>query len=196
MENDVADAVSKLPKDDQNLVRQHMLQVLLADRFGLVIHRETQELPVYTLVIAKNGPKLQVAKPGAAYPNGIKLPPGTEAAGVWVMRQGVGGSFTITAQAIPLASLVPQLSFNAGRPVLDKTGLVGKYDFTLTYSLDQNQFQSPGSAPNGQPSATPPDPSGPSLFTALQEQLGLKMEAGKGPVEIIVIDHAERPSGN
>ncbi len=82
-----------------------------------------------------------------------------------------------------------------GRPVIDKTGLgdTAKYDFTLTYAPDPSQLQGlAGGAPNSQPA----DPEAPSLFTAVQEQLGLKLESGKGPVEIIVLDHIERPSGN
>ena len=75
---------------------------------------------------------------------------------------------------------------------MDKTGLTGKYDFTLQWTPDDSQ--APSAFPPGM--GQPPDPAGPSLFTAIQEQLGLKLESGKGPVEIIVIDHVERPSGN
>jgi uncharacterized protein (TIGR03435 family) len=102
-----------------------------------------------------------------------------------MMRSGPGGTFIVTAQGVPLANFLPQLSYNSGRPVLDKTGLSGIYDFTLTYALDQNASAVAAS-----------DPTGPSIFTAIQEQLGLKLEPGKGPVEVIVIDHAEKPSGN
>jgi uncharacterized protein (TIGR03435 family) len=156
-----------------------------------VFHRENREMQVYTLVIAKNGSKLHEAKPGDTYPNGIKLATGPGGAGVMMMRGGPGGSFTITAQGVPLSSFIPQLSGNSGRPIRDKTGLTGIYDFTLTYSLDQNASASP---PNGQP--PPTDATAPSIFTAIQEQLGLKLEPGKGPVEVIVIDRAEKPSGN
>jgi uncharacterized protein (TIGR03435 family) len=192
MDNDVADALKKLRSDERDVVRQHMLQALLVDRFGLVFHRETKEVPVYYLVIAKNGPKLHPAKPGDTYPNGIKLSNGLSGRDLMIMGSGPAGSFTITAQAVPLSHLLPQLAFNSGRPVLDKTGLKDNYDFKLTYSLEQTQ---PASAPNSQTPLTA-EPGAPSLFTALQEQLGLKLEAGKGPVEIIVIDHIERASGN
>lgn len=195
MDPEVADALKKLSDDDRLIVRQHMLQALLADRFGLVFHRETRELPIYTLIIAKNGPKLHEATPGDTYPNGIKLQNGAPGAGVWTMRTVAGGSYLINAQAIALSSLLPSLAYPLGRPIVDKTGLTGKYDFTLTYSLDQSESPT-ASAPNGQPALAAADPTAPSLFTALQEQLGLKLESGKGPIEIIVIDHIERPSGN
>jgi uncharacterized protein (TIGR03435 family) len=192
MDPEAAEAVSKLSKEDRAMVQQHMLQALLAERFGLVFHRENREMQVYTLVIAKNGSKLHEAKPGDTYPNGIKLATGPGGAGVMMMRGGPGGSFTITAQGVPLSSFIPQLSFNSGRPILDKTSLTGIYDFTLTYSLDQNAS---ASAPTGMP-PPPTDAGAPSIFTAVQDQLGLKLESGKGPVEVIVIDHAEKPSGN
>jgi uncharacterized protein (TIGR03435 family) len=196
MGSDVADALKNLSRDDRNVARQHMLQALLADRFGMVAHRETRELQVYTLIIAKNGPKIHEAKPGDTYPNGVKLPTGAGGSDL-MMMSGSGGGYTITAQAIPLTTMIPTLYSFLGRPILDKTGLVGKYDFKLQWTPDDNQNQAArASAPNSQTVPLPADPSGPSLFTAVQEQLGLKLESGKAPVEIIVIDHAERPSGN
>ncbi len=84
--------------------------------------------------------------------------------------------------------------------VVDKTGLTGKYDFTLQWTPGEGEgpaiLNGPVGAPNGQPSPAAPDPNGPSLLTALQDQIGLKVESGKGPLEIIVMDHIERPSGN
>jgi uncharacterized protein (TIGR03435 family) len=94
-----------------------------------------------------------------------------------------------------MADLARWLSVSLGCPVLDMTGLTGKYDFKLEWTPDDSPAL-PGGSPNGQPPLPPPDSSGPSIFTAIQEQLGLKLVAGKGPVEIIVIDHVERPSGN
>ena len=195
MDVDVADAISKLGKDDRAVARQQMLRALLAERFGLVIHRETKELSVYTLVIAKNGPKLQDAKPGDTYPNGVKLASGPMGSGL--MMGMAGGNYYITAQAVTVAALIPTLAGFVGRPVLDRTGLAGNYDFKMQWARDDSQVQTPSaSAPNGQPPPPPTDSSGPNLFTAIQQQLGLRLEAGKGPVEIIVIDHIERPSGN
>jgi uncharacterized protein (TIGR03435 family) len=185
MDPDAAEALNKLSNQDRAVVQQHMIQALLAERFGLVFHRETREMPVYMLVIGKSGSKLHEAKPGDTYPNGIKLANGPGGAGVMTMMGGPGGTFIVTAQGVPLSSFIPQLSGNSGRPVLNKTGLTGIYDFTLTYALDQNASAGATS-----------DSTGPSIFTAIQEQLGLKLEPGKGPVEVIVIDHAEKPSGN
>ncbi len=185
MDPDAAEALNKLSNEDRAVVQQHMIQALLAERFGLVFHRETRDMAVYMLVVGKSGSKLHEAKPGDTYPNGIKLSNGPGGAGVMMMRGGPGGTFIVTAQGVPLSSFIPQLSGNSGRPVLDKTGLTGIYDFTLTYALDQNASASATS-----------DSTGPSIFTAIQEQLGLKLEPGKGPVEVIVIDRAEKPSGN
>jgi uncharacterized protein (TIGR03435 family) len=98
----------------------------------------------------------------------------------------------LTAQAVSISALVNQLRLESPeRPVLDKTGLTGKYDFTLTYAPDNISGAIPGASPS-----IPADSLAPTLFTALEEQLGLKLEAGKASIEIIVIDHVERPSGN
>ena len=121
--------VSKL-SDNQRMV---MFQRLLADRFKLALHRETKELPVYALVIAKNGPKLQEAKPGDTYPNGIKGPDGKPAGHAGMMMWGRG---RLTGQGIPIASLVPPLSQQLSRTVQDRTGLTGKYDIELHWTPD------------------------------------------------------------
>jgi uncharacterized protein (TIGR03435 family) len=194
MDSAVADEIRKLDPDQRMAARQHMLQALLADRFKLTIHRETKELPVYALVVAKNGPKLQEAKPDATYPNGIKGPDGVGRAGM--MRMGMG---ELTAQGVPLANLLGSLSRQLGRKVVDKTGLTGKYDFMLHWTPDESQgpmFKGTDGGPQGSNAAAPPESSGPSIFTAIQEQLGLKLESQKGPVEMIVIDHVEKPSQN
>lgn len=192
MDGTTADALKKLSAEDRRLARQHMLQALLMDRFKLTFHRESKELPVYWLTIAKNGPKFHEAKPGDDYANGIPVPTGRSGAGLMTLGGG-DGTQTVTAQAVPIANLERSLAVFVGRPVLDKTALTGLYDFTLTYTPDPGQLQGlAGGAPGSQPS----DPESPTLFTAVQEQLGLKLESGKGPVEIIVFDHIERPSGN
>jgi uncharacterized protein (TIGR03435 family) len=102
----------------------------------------------------------------------------------------------LTGQGITVASLANQLSQQLHRSVVDKTGLTGKYDFTLQWTDDHadSMFKAPdGSSQRADP---PPDATGPSLFTALQEQLGLRLQSSKGPVETIVIDHVEMPSEN
>lgn len=194
MDPATADELSKLSEDQRKAARERMLQVLLTERFKLKVHQETKELPIYALVVAKNGPKLREAKPGDTYPNGIKGPDGRSGAGMMF-----GGREGLAAQAVPIANLVRHLSLQLGRTVIDKTGLAGKYDFTLKWAHDEipsSMFKGPESGPPGPDSAGFPDSSGPSLFTALEEQLGLKLESQKGPVEILVIDHVERPSEN
>jgi uncharacterized protein (TIGR03435 family) len=192
MDSATADALKKLSADDRRLARQKMLQALLIARFKLVFHRDSKELPVYWLSIAKNGPKIHEAKSDDTYANGIPAVGGRGGAGVMMMNGGVG-TLTVTAQGVPIGNLLRTLANAVGRPVLDKTTLTGLYDFTLTYASDPSQLRGLyGGAPGSQPS----EPESPSVFTAVQEQLGLKLDSGKGPVEIFVIDHVERPSGN
>jgi uncharacterized protein (TIGR03435 family) len=189
MESSTVEELKKLSPDQARLERQHMLQKLLADRCKLAVHSETKELPVYALVVAGNGPKFHEAKAGDTYPNGFKGPDGRPGAGMMHMEAG-----KITAQGVPLASLIGFLSRQVGRPVIDKTGLTGKYDFTFEWRPDQSATVK--ALEGGADAAAPPEPSGPSIFTALQEQLGLKLESQKGPVEFVVIDHVEMPSQN
>jgi uncharacterized protein (TIGR03435 family) len=157
-----------------------MLQQLLAERFKLAVHHETREEQVYELVVTRGGSKLKDADTTRAGPKGI----GSTGPG---RLQGMAASMDVLVQV-----LAPALS----RSIIDKTGLTGKYDFTLEYTPELAQLQlSPPGPPDGQ-GPPPPDPNGPSLFTALQEQLGLRLESAKGPVEILVIDHAEKPDAN
>ena len=186
-----ADALHNLSPDQRRL----MLQPLLADRFQLKVHTEVRELPVLTLVIAKGGPKLHEAKQGDTYPNGLKDFNGQGGGpGMMLMRPG-----QLTGQGIPLSSLTRLLSQQLGSTVQDKTGLTDKYDITLQWTPDRNASPMPETPEPGQqgPGAgASTDASGPSIFTAIQEQLGLKLESQKGPVEVLVIDHVETPSEN
>jgi uncharacterized protein (TIGR03435 family) len=169
-----------------------MLRPALADRFKLKVHTETKQLPVYKIVLAKGGSKLKEATAGDTYANGIKGPDGVGRPGM--MRFGPG---QLTAQAVPMTSLTNMLSQQLHRTVLDKTGLTGKYDLELNWTPDQGadpMFKGPEGSPQRGDAA--PDSSGPSIFTALQEQLGLKLQSAKGPVETLVIDHVEMPSEN
>jgi bla regulator protein blaR1 len=189
-----ADQLQKLSPQDRSAAVGQMIQALLADRFKLTLHHETKELPEYVLVVAKNGPKMQEAKPDDTYPNGFKGPDGRPGAGMMRMMPG-----QITAQGVVLANLVRTLSAQLGSTVIDKTGLTGKYDFTLQWSPDMNQpstMTAGGAGGQGPGAAAPADSSGPSIFTALEEQLGLKLESQKGPVDILVIAHVEEPSEN
>jgi uncharacterized protein (TIGR03435 family) len=168
-----------LTREQSNL----MLRSLLADRFKLVVHNETKEQPIYELVIAKGGSKLQEAKSDDSNPNGVKGPDVVARAGM-TMSMGPGH---LKGPALQLASLISWLSSQLGRPIVDKTGLTGKYNIDLHWTPDPG----PGSE-----DAAPSDASGPSIFTAVQEQLGLKLNSTKGPVETLVIDHAEPPTPN
>ena len=194
MDAATADALAKLSKDQRVVAQQQMLQALLADRFQLTVHRETKELPIYTLVIAKGGPKLREAKPGDTYPNGDTFPDGTHT-GADSMKGGVFDGY-LRAQAVSIAGLAQNLSHMLGHPVADKTELKGAYDFNLRFTPDDRLQPPPGAPPNFRLPPPPANSNAPSLFDALQEQLGLKLESGKGPAEVIVIDHIERPSGN
>jgi uncharacterized protein (TIGR03435 family) len=170
IDKSVADELQKLSPEQRKLARERMLQALLAEHFKLTLHRETKDILVYVLSIDDNGPKLQLTKPGDTYPNGIKgldgLPAGPHRVG--------GQRGQLTVQALPMATVASVLSRElGGRTILDRTGLKGEYDFTLRWTPDEDQAV---------------------ILTAIEEQLGLKLETQKVPMEVLVIDHAERPS--
>jgi uncharacterized protein (TIGR03435 family) len=142
------------------------LQVMLADRFQLKVHLEKREMPVYALVIAKGGIRMQVSTENDDHDGGMHG------------SRTDDGKSSLTGKNLPLEHLVRFLSNQTARPVIDQTGLTGKYNFKMIYAPDIN------------------DLTGPSVFTALQEQLGLKLEPQKGPAEVLVIDHVEKPSAN
>ena len=156
------------------------LKTLLADRFHLVVRQEMKEMPVYALTQAKSGSKLKVSAPDDPEKPGMR--------GI-MMRPGM-----ITGTFGDLRILVDSLSNIVGRPVIDKTGLDGKYDWKLEWTPDRSQM-SPGMVRPENP-ANPPDISGLSIYTALEEQLGLKLEAQKAPAPVIIVDKAEKPSAN
>jgi uncharacterized protein (TIGR03435 family) len=144
---------------------------LLADRFGLVVHRETREHTVYVLEVAKNGPKMKlVTTPG-------------EMQGLSEWRLG-----RIKGTAADMDILAHFLATAVGTNVSDNTGLKGMYDFTLDWTPDSD-----APSPDGEPA---PPPMGPTLFAALQDQLGLRLRPVKGSVEVMVIDQAKRPAAN
>jgi uncharacterized protein (TIGR03435 family) len=176
-----------IPIDEQI---SQMTQALLADRFQLRLHREAREMPIYMILIARNGPKLESVRGADCFDPRAGIPPPTPDArpcgGFNMNRDRILGS------AVPMARLALALSRIVGRPVVDKTRLAGTFDITLHWTPDDTQaFLAPP-----QPAAAPPDTSAPSIFTALQEQLGLRLEPQKGPVEVLVIDSAQLPSAN
>jgi uncharacterized protein (TIGR03435 family) len=166
-------AAEPFQKDDYRI----MLRALLADRFGLVVHTETREKPGYILVTAKNGPKLSppVEEPG-------------------IMFSGTSsGDRTLKATGVTMEALAGALSLPLNAIVVDRTGIEGKYDLSLQWTPDSSTMPRVSKSGDSLPlDAT----AGPSIFTALQEKLGLRLESQKVPVPVIVIEHANRPSAN
>jgi uncharacterized protein (TIGR03435 family) len=192
---------AKMPDGAPQAAQQVAIRNLLKDRFKLVTHQETRELPIYNLVLARSdgrlGPALkessaecqavvreyvQVVRQGAP----TQAPPAAVAR-CTSSQPGIG-MFSMNGTSLgALANLLPQF---VERQVIDRTGLTGIYDLTLKWT--------PEAIPSllGLPQAPlpPADPDAPNIFTAVQEQLGLKLEAGRGPVEVVVIDHIEKPT--
>ncbi len=174
-----------------------MVQSMLADRFNLKISRTKKELPMYALVVANHGPKLTESK----------LPPPSPMGGSPAARRGPGGGEGfrmmglghLEGRAVTIRFLADVLTQQLGQLVVDDTGLKGQYAFTLNWTPDQEEraiFMEVGRGNPGMDRPGPVKPSGPSIFTAVQEQLGLKLKAEKKPVEVLVIDHIDRPSPN
>lgn len=176
-----------------------VLRAILADRFKLITRRETKEMPVYALMVARSdgrlGPQLKPSTMDCAtqMAAGRGLPPPGPPAPGERRCGGLGGFGTLTVGGMPLSQFVTQLSQLTGRTVIDRTGLTGTYDFDLTWTPSPDQMPA-GAPPPGAPPLPAIDLNGPSLFTALQEQLGLKLESQRGPVEVVVIDRIEQPT--
>ena len=160
--------------------RESMLLPMLADRFHVKAHTEVKTLSVFNLVLTKDGPKFKRNPPPPIDPDNPKK--GQEGRGNININND-----DMTATAVPLSTLAEVLADQLSHTVIDKTGLTGDYDFRLKWTSED---QSSNTADNGT-TDRPPD-----LFTALQEQLGLKLESTKGPVTTLVVDHAEQPTPN
>ena len=159
----------KMTEEQRNAARDQFLgklQRLLADRFQLKVHRETKEMPIYILSLAKGGSKLKA------------LPDDGKPGGGLSSRRTDDGKRELVAQKLTAPALTRYLSGQIGRTIIDQSGLTGKYDFKLTWAPDMG------------------DTTGPSVFTALQDQLGLKLDSSKGPVEVVVVESAQKPSEN
>jgi uncharacterized protein (TIGR03435 family) len=159
--------------------RRAMLQQLLAERFKLAVHHELKEFPLYALVVGKDGPKLQESKPDEIRPSKVY--------GAMCMNTGSKmGSLGLTgcSMADLAKTLTMRTRSDLGRTVVDQTGLAARYTLTLRWTPD-NVLASPAL-----------DAGGPSIFTALKEQLGLELKPIKGPLDTIVIDRVEMPSEN
>jgi uncharacterized protein (TIGR03435 family) len=175
MDPETADALHKLPKQQQDVQRQLMLRSLLADRFRLKVHRSTEVRNAYELALAKNGPRMNEDNPsqdmgGNLWQDGVR--PSTD----WSTSDR-----KISGHAMPLSILVNGLQGAVGAIIVDKTGLTGRFDVVLHWNPVDRQA---------------PDSTEPSLFTALGEQLGLRLKPTKTTVNTIVIDRLEMPSPN
>jgi uncharacterized protein (TIGR03435 family) len=180
---DIEGKSDKTPDQPQML---EMLRSLLADRFKLVVHRETREMPVYALTLARTdgrpGSQLQPSDPCVAGPpSGVAEASARQAPRCGRFSVGAG---TLSGKGVTMAQLAAELpSATEGRHVVDRTGLSGMFDVSLTWAADAI--------------GTNPSPAdAPSIFAAIQEQLGLKLEPTKAPMEVIVIDSAERPQAD
>jgi uncharacterized protein (TIGR03435 family) len=149
---------------------QGMMRKLLAERFVLKLHHEQREMPVFALTIAKGGPKLT---PNTSDPDGL----------MDQQNSDINGQHEEIIKNTPVSELALILQFHVDRPVVDQTGLKGRYDFRLKWTVDESKAPTDGTA-------------APSLFTAIQEQIGLKLEPVKAPADVLVIDAVERPSAN
>jgi len=190
-EASVADKLQKLSFEEQAKQVRLMVQALLADRFNLKVSHQTKDLPVYALVVAKSGPKLTQTEVPQPASDGA---PNKAFRGIRMMGPG-----QLSATNINIGLLADILSGQPelGRLVIDQTGLKGNYDWTLKWTPDQSAQMSKGADDaHATADAAPLDSSGPSIFTALEEQLGLKLEAKKGPVETLVIENIEKASEN
>ena len=176
----------------QEMMHGPMLQTLLEDRFHLKVHRETREIPVYELTVARAGLKLKAFQKDSCVPiDFLNLQMSTLESlkpGVHYCRNAgseEGGVVTYEAQGTSLDEFSKVALGGLDRPVIDKTSIAGLFDVRLEYAPER-----------ADPAATASDPTGPSIFTALQKQLGLMLKPAKGHGEFLVIDSLERPSGN
>ena len=164
------DIEATFPAETQVTVVREMLQTLLADRFKMAVHKETRQLPDYRLVIAKGGAKISPVEAGQG--------------------QTSGGAGKFVASKITMAHFADLIARQAGLPVVNETGLDGVFSFTLEWSPEASLRVETGDA-------AAPSSGGASIFTALQEQLGLRLDGGKGPVDVVVVDRMEKmPNAN
>jgi uncharacterized protein (TIGR03435 family) len=167
------------PTQDEQM---QMMRRLLTDRFSLSFHRDPKEFSIYALTVAKGGPKLKESSaPPDALPDLVNVVHPEEGGGAWIALPARNATLAQFAAMMNRAVL--------DRPVVDQTGLSGKYDFDLEWTPDETQFG--GQLPQGVPEHPKPD-----LFAAVQQQLGLRLEATKGSIEVLVIDRVGRPSEN
>jgi uncharacterized protein (TIGR03435 family) len=187
--------LKKLSPEQQKMERDLMFQNLLADQFKVALHRESRLLPAQVLVIAKSGPKFQAAKPGDTYPNGIKGQDGLPAG----PHKFDFGPDRVIVQALPMSFVANNLAMHLDQPVVDRTGLTGDYDFTLRFSPGRGT-EVHNNEQTGAKETTMPVSSisahNAALLSAIEEQLGLKLEPQTIPLPVLMIDRAEKPAAN
>ena len=172
-----------------------MMQAILEDRFKLKIHRETRQGPVYELALGKGSPRLKPMQPGKCTPAPIGRPSAPLPDGQRYCRGIVNPRGAVDIEGGTLVGFAALLGMALDRPVIDKTGLTDSFEIHLRFSPDDATSPRPDTAgPDTSAAVTAPD--APSVFQAIQEQLGLRLVPAKGPVDVLVIDHIERPSGN
>jgi len=195
-EDSIVKGLKKLTYDQALDQIRSMVQSLLEDRFRLNVSHATRELPVYVLVVAKSGPRLTQSTVTPLGPPGSN-PPGSAPQKGPLLGVKAGQITGVGMRVGPLAEVLSRQPELGGRMVLDQTGLKDTYDFTLHWT-PENLTTVPNGPDGSQPPANTrsPDSSAPSIFTAIQEQLGLRLESTKGPVDVLVIDHVEEPSPN
>lgn len=197
------DVEAEAAGDPGDRVILRMLQSLLEQRFHLQVHHQTREAPVYILHAAKGGLKVTAPKDGDCVTTGQDQPPvapgpgltGAQPCGRLMVRIKMPNA-QMTGAQVQMADVARVLANLLWRPVLDRTGYSGKFNLTVEFAADHAIGLLSGPY---RPDAAPPaplEPGGVSVFTALQEEAGLKLEAGKGPVDVLVIDRIEKPSAN
>jgi uncharacterized protein (TIGR03435 family) len=190
MDPDVAEAFGKLTPAEQTIARRHMLQALVSDYFKAKVHIESEEIPIFQLVLAKSGPKMKENTDPNVDPDPMKQPK-------YNLRFN-GGATTWTFRAAQIKEdLVWRLPQYVGRPVYDATGLTGRYDFTLTFAQESMAAVAPGggAAPAGAGVADQTS-AAPAMAQAIEDQLGLKLVPAKGPRDVIVVESMQKPDGN
>ena len=197
------DVVAKVPPGASKQDAKIMMRNLLAERFHLVIKREMRDLPVYMLMVDKGGIKMKPSVPAAGMPTEapVTVDPGTsnrvttDKNGMPQLSPGQQGLFTTftsagyrtVGQNQTIAKILTMLTDRVDRPVLDMTGLKGAYDFTLTWAPDDLRVSDAGS-----PGPAVPIAGGPSIYEAIQKQLGLKLDPRKAPIEMLVVVSADK----
>lgn len=177
---------TETPGADPDLLRL-MLQSLLEDRFRLEVHHATKDAPVYALVVGRNGPKIKSCRDQSPAIDGPAPPGGGPNHGAIRVSSGA-----LAGNAVTLSLFARMLSQRLDRTVIDKTNLTGRFDIKLHWAPDAGEVPyDPGG--NRLP---PADPSGPSVFAAIQEQLGLKLESARAALDVLIVDQAEKPSEN